>query len=294
MVPEVWMGVRCVASLGLRREGRGRWPRQRRVGRPGFTLIELLVVVAIISLLMSVLLPALGRAREMARQANCGANMHHLGIAWDMYATDHKGVVMPGRDYSSAHDYDYRFWSGAYKDGEVIVDGGFLQAYTDLAIRGCPSWEIRHEHNFGALGIGYNWMYLSYGEGSVGEDWTFDWTRRSQITHPAITMAFADTGRNNWRVLPKDQIETSYFIQPPSYGYPAFHGRHNEKGNVAWCDGHVSSEKPVILAEDEFDNNGGVPIPVELVVKHDIGDLDNDMDPNTDEYFDPSKIALSE
>ncbi len=259
-----------------------------------FTLIELLVVVAIISLLISILLPSLNRARESARQVNCGANLHHLCIGWDMYATDHGGVIMPGRDYSNAHDYDYKFWAGAYKDDEVIVEGGFLNDYTDLRIRGCPAWVIRHEDNYGAIGIGYNFMYLSNGgpkegEPMVGGEWEFDWTRRSELTHPAITMAFADTGRNNWRALPRDEIEASMFIQPPSYGYPAFHGRHNEKGNVAWCDGHVSSEKPVILAEDFYWNNGGTVIPVENVERHNIGDLDGDMDPNTDEYFDPNK-----
>lgn len=56
-----------------------------------FTLIELLVVISIIALLIAILLPALGAARDSARALQCNANLHNLSIAWHNYSTENKG-----------------------------------------------------------------------------------------------------------------------------------------------------------------------------------------------------------
>lgn len=60
----------------------------RRKERSGFTLIELLVVVAIIALLISILLPSLARARELAKRTTCAANMSGMGKGYYTYATE--------------------------------------------------------------------------------------------------------------------------------------------------------------------------------------------------------------
>src|SRR6185437_10459407 len=65
----------------------------------GFTLIELLVVVAIIALLIAMLLPALGQAREVSRRSVCLANLKGLNTGWHIYASDYSDQVNLGISY---------------------------------------------------------------------------------------------------------------------------------------------------------------------------------------------------
>lgn len=71
-----------------------------KTNRKGFTLIELLIVIAIIALLIGILLPALGKARDSARALQCMSNVRGLGQALIMYAGEYKNDFPPGTTVS--------------------------------------------------------------------------------------------------------------------------------------------------------------------------------------------------
>lgn len=65
--------------------------------RGGFTLIELLVVISIIALLVSILMPALGRAKKQAKAVVCLSNLKQWGLIWAIYTTENNGSFNEGR-----------------------------------------------------------------------------------------------------------------------------------------------------------------------------------------------------
>ena len=77
-------------------------PCRRPAGR-AFTLIELLVVIAIIAILAAMLLPALAKAKEEAKRAQCKSNEHQLGVATLMYASENRDYLPDLNDQSGAN-----------------------------------------------------------------------------------------------------------------------------------------------------------------------------------------------
>lgn len=123
----------------------------------GFTLVELLVVIGIIAVLISILLPALGRARASASNAKCMAQLHNIGQAVLMYANENKGKL-PQHGSDALWLWDVPF---ATRDA-LVKKGGVRNALY------CPNFKEQNvdelwngtfgntAHNYSVLG--YFWM----------------------------------------------------------------------------------------------------------------------------------------
>lgn len=116
------------------------------IGRSGcratraFTLVELLVVIGIIALLISILLPALGRAREAANTVACQSNMRQLVLMTTLYTTENKGTLPhSSRDGVKDPTNSVLTWF-QYMDSKIPVSvrqcpGGRSNKYYDTTVK---------------------------------------------------------------------------------------------------------------------------------------------------------------
>src|SRR5579871_5101651 len=87
-----------------------------------FTLIELLVVIAIIAILAGLLLPALARAKDKGRAAQCLSNLHQWGIDWALYCGDYNDYFPTGQNPDGTIDGNARSaWFNALEASQATA-----------------------------------------------------------------------------------------------------------------------------------------------------------------------------
>jgi prepilin-type N-terminal cleavage/methylation domain-containing protein/prepilin-type processing-associated H-X9-DG protein len=94
-----------------------------------FTLVELLVVIGIIALLISILLPALNKAREAAKTTQCASNLRQIAIAVISYANDNKGKLPPSKvNKSSDNGTSDKIYPNGFFWSNELVRGKYLES----------------------------------------------------------------------------------------------------------------------------------------------------------------------
>ncbi len=233
----------------------------------GFTLIELLVVIAIIAVLLAILMPAMRKIKETAREVACKSNLRNIGLAVQMYLDDYERRIPNTRSanhhlwfendgvtYRSTSDGD-AYWGIFYKDyikGQTkvfgcpsfqsTINGRLIYTYSGSPKASDSSYVIKHaafglNHHRRARGRNTNDIYrLS------------EFLYCSDHAEPRPDGGTSDSFHNNDR--PGAMNLTHYRTGSRSYSYRQIF-RHNVRyadkdrtggrTNLLWLDGHVTA-----------------------------------------------------
>jgi len=216
----------------------------------GFTLIELLVVISIISMLISILLPALSSAREASQAVKCLANTKQVGLATLMYVDRNKGYFPPSVMNRDADP------SKLDSVGNLLVNAGLIPFDIPAGPTGtagggsraflCPTGPNAYAATSNQSASGLAFVHYGYNYPGLG-----GYQPSKNVPSPAI--ASLRTPSSMYMYMDssnKAMTQGSYRVfhrGPTDSGTP--HARHKLALNIVYVDGHAAASKVENLEE---------------------------------------------
>ena len=163
----------------------------------GFTLIELLVVIAVIAILMAILVPVLGRARDQAYTIVCRSNLKGYGMGLRMYLDDNDSRLPMSRRYMKS---EFNHW---VQKGEE-PDGSFWPYVKDLDAHMCSKFSklVKDDVTFRDTAVSYVMNSYIGDNRFIGGNWlgsdVVGVVFETEVYNPSRVMVF--TEENTWTI----------------------------------------------------------------------------------------------
>ena len=245
--------------------------------RKGFTLIELLVVIAIIAVLMGILMPALTRVKDQAREMSCRANLRQYGVVQNMYLNDFENkfpnpwLCLVSNEHPVSGYARYCRWH----DSRYKPDGPLWTYMPEVKVNLCPSFAVlansyadRHPSHNAANPIDPMYSYsmntfLGDPQSSGGTAGGYRAKNLGRITRPHAEVFFFGE-ENMWSRPGNGNVLNDNGLCPDGRDwFGTFHqatadsatgNLNNGYTNLVFVDGHVDKVTSGLL-EDPQDNS---------------------------------------